>query len=119
MLRGFFVFFFFSSRRRHTRSLRDWSSDVCSSDLQLEREKALVEQIAALEAERTGQLEHALEHRIVVEQAKGVRMGREDLSVREAFERLRAVARSRRRPVEELARDVAAGRPLPAVTRSP
>src|SRR5438874_9896060 len=25
--------FFFSSRRRHTSSLRDWSSDVCSSDL--------------------------------------------------------------------------------------
>src|SRR6266496_5081038 len=25
--------FFLSSRRRHTRSLRDWSSDVCSSDL--------------------------------------------------------------------------------------
>src|SRR5437588_10984048 len=28
-----FMFFFFSSRRRHTRSLCDWSSDVCSSDL--------------------------------------------------------------------------------------
>src|SRR5215510_10244789 len=28
-------FFFFSSRRRHTRWPRDWSSDVCSSDLQL------------------------------------------------------------------------------------
>src|SRR5207249_5758987 len=28
-----FRFFFFSSRRRHTRSKRDWSSDVCSSDL--------------------------------------------------------------------------------------
>src|SRR5438132_2165789 len=27
------VLFFFSSRRRHTRSLCDWSSDVCSSDL--------------------------------------------------------------------------------------
>src|SRR5216683_1906173 len=27
------IFFFFSSRRRHTRSDRDWSSDVCSSDL--------------------------------------------------------------------------------------
>src|SRR5699024_9307172 len=27
--------FFFSSRRRHTRSKRDWSSDVCSSDLDL------------------------------------------------------------------------------------
>src|SRR2546429_5218697 len=29
------VFFFFSSRRRHTRCSRDWSSDVCSSDLTL------------------------------------------------------------------------------------
>src|SRR5947209_12397212 len=29
----FFFFFFFSSRRRHTRYWRDWSSDVCSSDL--------------------------------------------------------------------------------------
>src|SRR5438067_9472709 len=29
-----FSFFFFSSRRRHTRSKRDWSSDVCSSDLE-------------------------------------------------------------------------------------
>src|SRR5437762_3585549 len=28
-----FVFFFFSSRRRHTRYIGDWSSDVCSSDL--------------------------------------------------------------------------------------
>src|SRR5215471_18378124 len=28
-----FPLFFFSSRRRHTRSLHDWSSDVCSSDL--------------------------------------------------------------------------------------
>src|SRR5207249_9184318 len=31
----FSFFFFFSSRRRHTRSKRDWSSDVCSSDLPL------------------------------------------------------------------------------------
>src|SRR5436305_13234932 len=29
----FIIFFFFSSRRRHTRCGRDWSSDVCSSDL--------------------------------------------------------------------------------------
>src|SRR5205814_3601017 len=29
--------FFFSSRRRHTRCLSDWSSDVCSSDLLLAR----------------------------------------------------------------------------------
>src|SRR5687768_17701786 len=32
----FFFFFFFSSRRRHTRCSRDWSSDVCSSDLRHE-----------------------------------------------------------------------------------
>src|SRR5256884_3523225 len=32
----FVFFFFFSSRRRHTRCSRDWSSDVCSSDLSLE-----------------------------------------------------------------------------------
>src|SRR5256884_3151453 len=30
--------FFFSSRRRHTRCSRDWSSDVCSSDLRVARE---------------------------------------------------------------------------------
>src|SRR2546422_7744376 len=29
----YYFFFFFSSRRRHTRCSRDWSSDVCSSDL--------------------------------------------------------------------------------------
>src|SRR3712207_7379868 len=36
MSKGFsfeIFFFFFSSRRRHTRYWRDWSSDVCSSDL--------------------------------------------------------------------------------------
>src|SRR5215510_16117363 len=34
--RATFAFFFFSSRRRHTRWPRDWSSDVCSSDLHRE-----------------------------------------------------------------------------------
>src|SRR2546422_4583480 len=35
------MFFFFSSRRRHTRCSRDWSSDVCSSDLTLTMTAAL------------------------------------------------------------------------------
>src|SRR5260221_3953086 len=35
--------FFFSSRRRHTRSLCDWSSDVCSSDLPAKEEPILVQ----------------------------------------------------------------------------
>src|SRR5438034_11650445 len=36
-----FIFFFFSSRRRHTRSLCDWSSDVCSSDLEISNRKVV------------------------------------------------------------------------------
>src|SRR5216683_4259221 len=39
----FFFFFFFSSRRRHTRSDRDWSSDVCSSDLAEGRSRKAVD----------------------------------------------------------------------------
>src|SRR5216684_3668983 len=40
MFVSFFYFFFFSSRRRHTRCSRDWSSDVCSSDLQFQEQTA-------------------------------------------------------------------------------
>src|SRR3712207_8759262 len=36
------IFFFFSSRRRHTRYWRDWSSDVCSSDLSIARSDLFV-----------------------------------------------------------------------------
>src|SRR3989442_9979431 len=52
-------YFFFSSRRRHTRCGRDWSSDVCSSDLEfrihprtLEAAKANAQGLAQLSAER-------------------------------------------------------------------
>src|SRR3712207_2785652 len=38
------MFFFFSSRRRHTRYWRDWSSDVCSSDLDLAAALHLVQE---------------------------------------------------------------------------
>src|SRR5207249_3874913 len=41
------VFVFFSSRRRHTRSKRDWSSDVCSSDLEEPQDAALEVRMAA------------------------------------------------------------------------
>src|SRR6266850_6899164 len=37
---GQIIFFFFSSRRRHTRLQGDWSSDVCSSDVARQREGA-------------------------------------------------------------------------------
>src|SRR5206468_6724332 len=41
--------FFFSSRRRHTRSDRDWSSDVCSSDLRKPRLPARAEKADILQ----------------------------------------------------------------------
>src|SRR3712207_245765 len=51
MINLFSLFFFFSSRRRHTRYWRDWSSDVCSSDLGFgDRRKAMLEDIAILTA---------------------------------------------------------------------
>src|SRR5690554_7043011 len=44
----FFFFFFFSSRRRHTRCGRDWSSDVCSSDLADAHNLQLDDQLTAI-----------------------------------------------------------------------
>src|SRR5699024_11903761 len=40
------VVFFFSSRRRHTRSKRDWSSDVCSSDLAAAQSVGVAESVS-------------------------------------------------------------------------
>src|SRR3989449_789453 len=41
---GIVGIFFFSSRRRHTRCSRDWSSDVCSSDLALPNSRIILHQ---------------------------------------------------------------------------
>src|SRR5437868_15273267 len=49
------ITFFFSSRSRHTRSKRDWSSDVCSSDL-LHRE---ADPVPSLEARITPEIERS------------------------------------------------------------
>jgi GAF domain-containing protein len=72
---------------------------------------------AAVDAERDaqviGQLEHALHHRVVIEQAKGILMEREQLDPAGAFDRLRKAARARRRRVSEVAAEVIAGDPLP------
>ena len=60
------------------------------------------------------QLQIALEHRVVIEQAKGALMEREGVDAAIAFERLREVARSRHRTVVEVAGDVLAGVRLPS-----
>src|SRR5205809_6686325 len=49
-------FFFFSSRRRHTRCSRDWSSDVCSSDLVSRYRGQAVRPVAISVGLRPGQL---------------------------------------------------------------
>jgi GAF domain-containing protein len=66
---------------------------------------------AELQGQLIEQLQWALEHRILVEQAKGVLMGREGISADAAYQRIRSVARSSRRPVAEVARRVVAGGP--------
>src|SRR5947199_7608862 len=54
-------YFFFSSRRRHTRCLSDWSSDVCSSDLTVRvRVKGSMEHTAASGNGPVNALDHAL-----------------------------------------------------------
>lgn len=72
---------------------------------------------ATMQSEERGevvdQLHNALDARVVVEQAKGVIVGREGIAPRQAFERLRAEARRSRRRLSEVAADVvneAAGR---------
>ena len=65
------------------------------------------------------QLEHALAARVVVEQAIGVLTERQHTTPREAFERLRRVARSRGRKVHDLAREVVASSCDPAVPLPP
>jgi len=76
---------------------------------------------AAVTAEVKGrladQLQAALEHRWLIEQAKGMLMGRERLDAQAAFERLRRAARSSSRRLADVARDVTAGKPLPQAKR--
>lgn len=76
---------------------------------------------AAIMAEVKGrladQLQAALEHRWLIEQAKGVVMGREQLDAQAAFERLRGAARASTRRLADVAKDVTAGQPLPAGRR--
>lgn len=65
------------------------------------------------------QLEHALAARVVVEQAIGVLTERQRSSPRQAFERLRKVARSRGRKVHDLSREIVMSATDPAVPLPP
>lgn len=59
--------------------------------------------------ERADQLQHALNSRVVVEQAKGILASRNDEPLEDAFQRLRNHARSRNATVHQVARDIVDG----------
>jgi GAF domain-containing protein len=67
---------------------------------------------AHVEGRAATQLQHALDHRVVIEQAKGVVMERRKLDEKAAFELLRTHARSARMPLDEVARQVLRGERL-------
>ena len=73
-------------------------------------ERLLLTAMRAQRHERTvKQLEHALEHRIVIERAVGVLMERHRLDQLTAFERLRSSARNSRRRAADIAAEIVAG----------
>jgi len=72
---------------------------------------------AKVQGRLANQLQAALEHRWLIEQAKGMVMARERLDAQAAFKRLRRAARSSGRRLAEGARDVTAGKPLPLANR--
>lgn len=82
------------------------------------RAEAPLDEVGQLRLSVT-QLEHALAARVVVEQAIGVLNERQRRGSREAFERLRKVARSRGRKVHDLAREVVLSANDPAVPLPP
>ena len=104
----------------YAREPRDWDPGEVAA---LQTYAGLVASLlsAAVTAQVKGrladQLEAALEHRWLIEQAKGVVMGRERLDAQAAFERLRGVARSSTRRLADVAREVTDGQPLPADRR--
>ena len=69
--------------------------------------------LLAAALERNRQLEHALESRVVIEQAKGVLVERFRLEPDAAFDLLRRAARSSRRKLHDLAADVVRSRATP------
>jgi len=90
---------------------------VTDADLSLAQAMADVASIAMVQDEvirrsevRAGQLQHALNSRVAIEQAKGMLSERRQLGMDEAFERLRSAARRTNRTLTSLAEDLVSGR---------
>src|SRR5215217_1982445 len=105
----------------YARNPRDWDpSEVAALQAYAGLMGSLL--MAAVTAQVKGrladQLQAALEHRWLIEQAKGVIMGREELDAQAAFERLRRAARNSTRRLADVAKDVTGGQPLPTSGRA-
>src|SRR5215217_9116454 len=96
----FFIFFFFSSRRRHTRYWRDWSSDVCSSDLRDRDAAALVDDrdgVVRVDRDRDGvvatrqRLVDGVVDDLVDQVVQTANAGRPDVHARALADRLEAL----------------------------
>src|SRR5690625_1869176 len=78
---SYIIFFFFSSRRRHTRWPRDWSSDVCSSDLHVLGRVGGDEFLIMLRAADAGSKAEVLAERIGEVMARPVKLGPREVRV--------------------------------------
>src|SRR5215204_4711270 len=104
----------------YARNPRDWDpSEVAALQAYAGLMGSLL--MAAVTAQVKGrladQLQAALEHRWLIEQAKGVIMGREELDAQAAFERVRPAARSSSRRLVDVASEVTVGKRLPPANR--
>lgn len=87
------------------RSMADFTAVILKRACEANRSRTL-----------TAQLEQALTGRVIIEQAKGVLANRRSVTPDEAFELLRTHARSRQRPVRDVAREVVDGHADPGLT---
>lgn len=89
----------------------------------LEAYSGLIESllVTALQAHHRGelaeQLQHALNHRVMIERAVGVIMGRQDLGAVAAFNQLRSAARNSERKISDIAAEILAEIPTPTAER--
>lgn len=93
----------------YRRQIHEWTDqELAAAELLADMAAGYIANLRTLSNSKrlSEQLQHALDSRIVIEQAKGVIAERRTIGVREAFQLLRGTARHHRRPIHDVARDV-------------